>query len=71
MAIDDQIVVAMQPGKRHAVTEIAVEVNADYGRVFFSLSRLCEWGFAQVHDDNYWSLTEFGEQLREILARRI
>lgn len=71
MAIDDQVVVAMQPGERHAITELAVAIRADYDRVFFALSRLCEWGFTQADNDNYWSLTEFGEQLREILARRI
>jgi hypothetical protein len=70
MSTDNRVVLAMEPGENHAVTELAVKLDMDYGDTFFALSRLESFGFVEPLPDNYFKLTKIGKCLRDILERR-
>jgi len=68
VSLDGKVIRQMEPGRRYEVTRIAAALGSDYSTIFFSLSRLCSFGFVQEHGGNEYSLTFIGEKLHKILT---
>lgn len=70
MSFDEQVIRAMESGKRYEVTRLAVALKSDYSKTFFALSRMRDFGFVEEHAGNEYSLTKIGEKLQKILSSK-
>jgi DNA-binding IclR family transcriptional regulator len=68
VTLDQQIMTAMEPGRRYEVTRLGAALGSDYSKTFFALSRLRGFGYVEEHEGNEYSLTKVGEGLHEILS---